>query len=75
MYIFIKIRHDILIQGHGNYMMMKKFNYMLEIDIFKNSSQKNVCPEVFKGLSVQKDTQTPCWLRTCHHQLHSDSSS
>ena len=33
MYIFIKIRHDILIQSHGNIMMMKKFNFMLEIGI------------------------------------------
>ena len=35
----INIRHDILIQCHGNYMGMKKFNYMLEIDILRNSSQ------------------------------------
>ena len=42
MYIFIKIVHDILIRGHGNYMMKKKFNYMLEIDILRNSSQKNL---------------------------------
>ena len=28
--------------GHGNYMMMKKFNDMLEIDILRNSSQKNL---------------------------------
>ena len=39
MYKFIKIRHDILIQCHGNYMGMKKINYMLEIDILRNSSQ------------------------------------
>ena len=39
MYEFIKIRHDILVQCHGNYMEMKKFNYMLEIDIIRNSSQ------------------------------------
>ena len=36
MFKFIKIRHDILIQFHGNYMEMKKFNYMLEIDILRN---------------------------------------
>ena len=29
-------------QGHGNYMMMKKFNDVLEIDILRNSSQKNL---------------------------------
>ena len=39
MYEFIKMRHDIIIQCHGNYMKMKKFNYMLEIDILRNSSQ------------------------------------
>ena len=38
-YRFIKIRHDILIQCHVNYTEMKKFNYMHEIDILRNSSQ------------------------------------
>ena len=37
---------------------MKKFNYRLEIEIFL----KGV---LFKGLGVQKGTQTPCWLRPC----------
>ena len=37
MYKFIQIRHDIHMQCHGNYMEMKKFNY---IDILRNSSQK-----------------------------------
>ena len=46
MYKFIKIRHKILIQCNGNYMEMKKINYMLEIDILRDSSQKNL------GLSV-----------------------
>ena len=36
MYEFIKIRHDFLIHCHGNYMEMKKFNYMLEIDNLRN---------------------------------------
>ena len=36
MYKFIEIRHDIIIQCHGSYMEMKKFNYMLEIDILRN---------------------------------------
>ena len=39
-YKSIKIRYDILIQCHGNYVEMKKFNYMLEIDILRNSSAK-----------------------------------
>ena len=42
MYKFIKIRHDIIKQCHGNYKEMKKFNYKLEIEIFRNSTQKDV---------------------------------
>ena len=42
MYKFIKIRHDIIKQCHGNYKQMKKFNYKLEIEIFRNSTQKNL---------------------------------
>ena len=41
MYKLIKIRLDILMQCHGNHMEMKKLNFMLEIDILRNSSQKN----------------------------------
>ena len=37
---FIKIRHDILIQCHRNNMEVNKFDYMLEIDILRNSSPK-----------------------------------
>ena len=37
MHTFIKIGLGILIQCHRNYMEMKKFNYMLEIDILRNS--------------------------------------
>ena len=65
MYKFIKIRHDIIRQCHGNYKEMKKFNYKLEIEIFRNSTQNKlgVLRGSFKGLSVQKGIQTPCWLR------------
>ena len=42
MYEFIKIRHDILLQYHGNYIGMNFFNDMLEIDILRNFSQKNL---------------------------------
>ena len=42
MYKFIKIRHDILIQCHGNCMEMKNVNYMQEIDILRDSSQKKL---------------------------------
>ena len=40
MYKFIKIRHDIIKQCHGNYKEMRKFNYKLQIEIFRNSTQK-----------------------------------
>ena len=39
MYKFIKIRHDIIKQFHENYKEVKKFNYKLEIEILRNSSQ------------------------------------
>ena len=39
--------------------------YMLETDILRNSSINDlgILRVLFKGLGVQKDTQTPCWLR------------
>ena len=40
MYKFIKIRHDIIKQCHGNYKEMKEFNNKLEIEIFRNSTLK-----------------------------------
>ena len=44
MYKFIKIRHDIIKQCHGNNKEMKKF----EIEVFRNSTQKKIgCPEGF----------------------------
>ena len=42
MYKFIKIRHDIIKQCHGNYEEMIKFNYKLEIEILRNSPQKDL---------------------------------
>ena len=42
MYKFIKIRHDIIKQCQGNYKEMIIFNYKLEIEIFKNSTQKHL---------------------------------
>ena len=43
MYLLIEIRHDILIECHGNYIEEEKFNYMLKNDILKMSSQNNMC--------------------------------
>ena len=40
-YKFTRIRHDIIKQCHGNNKVMKKFNYKLEIEVFRNSTQKN----------------------------------
>ena len=37
---FIKIRHNIIKQCHGNYKEMKKFNFKPEIEIFRNSTLK-----------------------------------
>ena len=56
MYTFIKIRYDILIQCHRNNMEMKKLNYMLEIDILRNSSQKflGVLRGIFQGFGCPK---------------------
>ena len=67
MHKFIKIRHDIIKQCYVNYKEMKKFNYKLEIEIFRNSTLKNVgvLRGAFKGLGCPKGTQTPCWLRPC----------
>ena len=44
---------------------MKKINYKLEFQIFRDSTLKKfgVLRVLFKGLGVQKGTQTPCWLR------------
>ena len=41
-YTLIEIRHNVLIRWHGNYIMMKKFVYMLEMVILRNSSQKDL---------------------------------
>ena len=56
MYKFIKIRYDIIKQCHGNYEEMKKSNYKLEIEIFRNSTQNNlgVLRGSFKGFGCQK---------------------
>ena len=64
MYKSTKIRLNIL-QCHGNYMELKKINYMLEIDFFRNSSQKQlgVLRGAFERFRGPKDTQTSYWLR------------
>ena len=53
MYKFIKIRHDIIKQCHGNYkeLKLKKFNYKLDIEIFRNSSPKHL--GVLRGSSFK----------------------
>ena len=56
MYKFIKLRHDIIKQCHGNYKEMKKFNYKLEIEIFRNSTQNilGVLRGSFQGFGCPK---------------------
>ena len=55
MYRFIKIKHDIIKQCHGNYKEMKKFNYKLEIEIFRNSTQNlGVLRGSFSGFGCPK---------------------
>ena len=56
MYKFIKIGHDIIKQCHRNYKEMEKFNYKLEIEIFRNSTLKNlgVLRGSFKGFGYPK---------------------
>ena len=57
MYKFIKIRHDIIKQCHGNYKEMKKFNYKLEIEVFRNSTQNilGVLRGSFQGFGCPKN--------------------
>ena len=42
MYKLIKIRHHTIKQCHGNYKEMKTLSYELEIEIFRNSTLKNL---------------------------------
>ena len=51
MYKFIKIRHDIIKQCHGNYKEMEKFNYKLDIEMFRNCTPKKL--GVLRGSSKE----------------------
>ena len=65
--IFIKIRHDILIKVMGIIWWWKNSISCLRLT-FKEIPHKNIWVSwgvLFKGMGVQKDTQTPCWLRPC----------
>ena len=42
MYLLIEIGHNFHIKCHGDHIEMKKENYMLEIDPYRNSSRKNL---------------------------------
>ena len=68
---FIKISHNILIQCHGNGMEMNKFNYKLEIDILRNSSQKNlgVLRGAFLRVWVSKRHPDALLAKTMVHPL------
>ena len=62
MYKLIKIRHDILIQCHVNYAMMKKFNYMLEIGL--GSIGKTLSDRQSRKIDVQHERTSIAELDT-----------
>ena len=68
MYKSIKIRLDILILCYGHYMEMKKVNYMLEIDILRNSSQNDlgVLKGAFSGFGCPKRHPDALLAKTMH---------
>ena len=67
MYLLNEIKHNV----HMHYAMQliilrwNKINYMLEIDILRNSSQNHlgVLKGDFWGFGCSKSTQMSCWLR------------
>ena len=69
MYKFIKIRHDIIKQCHGNYKEMKEFNYKLRIEIFRNSTLKNlgVLRGSFKGFGCPNRHPGALLAKTMHY--------
>ena len=67
-HIFIKIRHDIIKQCHRIFKEIKKFNYNLEIEISRNSTQKKFgCPERFflRVWVSKKAPRRPAGIRPC----------
>ena len=70
MYKFIKIRHDIIKQYHGNY-KEKKFNYKLEKEIFRKSTQNllGVLKGSFQGFGCPKRHPDPLLAKTMMHVL------
>ena len=68
MYKFIKIIQDNLIQCQQNPMEMKK-NDLYAWDWHFKKFLTKILKVLLKGLGVQKDTQTPCWLRQWRDQL------
>ena len=75
MYTYIKIRHHIIKQYHGNYKEMKKFNYKLEIGIFRNSSQKylGVLRGSFLGFGCPKRHPDALLAKTMAQKLNCPS--
>ena len=69
MYKFIKIRHDIIKQCHRNNKEMKRFNYKLEIEVFRNSTQKNlgVLRGSFLGVGCPKRHPDALLAKTMFH--------
>ena len=61
MYLLLEIKHAVLIQCYGNHIEVKKFNYTLEIDLKRNSSQTflGVLMVGIFGLGVQMMPKRP----------------
>ena len=65
MYLFIEIRHNILIQCHGNQIEVK-FNFVLESDILRSSSKNWVSLKVIcRRHGRPNDLQMLFGLRSC----------
>ena len=65
MYLLIKIRHNIFVHYHGNYVEVENLQlYAWNWHFKKLLSKIFGCPEGwFWGIGCPKDAQTLCWLR------------
>ena len=64
MYLLIEIKHNILIQCHGNYIEVEDLKCMLEIDILRKYLLENlgVLRGDFLELGCPNNAQTPFYL-------------
>ena len=72
-YSLIKIRHNIIIQYHGDYIEVEKIQLYACNWHFKKILPKiylGVLRSDFWGFGYSEDAQTPCWLRIWPHVFH-----